>query len=139
MNPGPFFYTDNTTYSKHCSLSLQTLKTGEIDNLTVPLGQSSLVVLCAGSTLLLTPVVRSAKVSSINLQKYFLPPTGRFNLGFVLREDLLLYSSNLNLEVSQRAYHLGINKFSGAVAGEEEDFCKGSLSLPISLLCFCFA
>jgi hypothetical protein len=24
-----------------------------------------------------------------------------------------------------------INKFSGAVAGEKEDFCKGSLSLPI--------
>ena len=29
--------------------------------------------------------------------------------------------------------------FSGAVAGEEEDFCKGTLSLPISLLCYCLA
>jgi hypothetical protein len=32
-----------------------------------------------------------------------------------------------------------IKNFSGAVAGEKEDFCKGSLSLPISLLCYCFA
>jgi hypothetical protein len=28
--------------------------------------------------------------------------------------------------------------FSGAVAGEKEDFYKGSLSLPIFLLCYCF-
>jgi hypothetical protein len=37
-----------------------------------------------------------------------------------------------------------INKFSGAVAGEKEDFCKGSLSLPtfyfvIVFLYFIFA
>ena len=43
--------------------------TGEIENLTVPLAQSSLIVLCAGSTLLLTPVVCPANVSGINLQK----------------------------------------------------------------------
>ena len=35
-------------------------KTGEIDNLTESLGQSILVVLCAGSTLFLTPVVHPA-------------------------------------------------------------------------------
>jgi hypothetical protein len=40
--------------------------------------------------------------------------------------------------------HRTINKFSGVVAGEKEDFCKGSLSLPIfyfviSLLYFIFA
>ena len=35
-------------------------KTGEIDNLTESLGQSILVVLCAGSMLFLTPVVRPA-------------------------------------------------------------------------------
>jgi hypothetical protein len=29
--------------------------------------------------------------------------------------------------------------FSGAVTGEEDDFCKGSLSLPISLLFYCFS
>jgi hypothetical protein len=32
-----------------------------------------------------------------------------------------------------------VNKFSGAVAGEEEDFCKGSLARTIfTLLLFCF-
>jgi hypothetical protein len=40
--------------------------------------------------------------------------------------------------------HRTTNKFSGAVAGEKEDFCKGSLSLPIFyfvivLLYFIFA
>jgi hypothetical protein len=38
---------------------------------------------------------------------------------------LLLCSSHLNLGVTNSQ---AINKFSGAVAGEEEDFCKGSLS-----------
>jgi cellulose synthase/poly-beta-1,6-N-acetylglucosamine synthase-like glycosyltransferase len=33
--------------------------------------------------------------------------------------------------------HCTTNKFSGAIAEEKEDFCKGSLSLPIFLL-FCF-
>jgi hypothetical protein len=35
--------------------------------------------------------------------------------------------------------HRTINKFSGIVAGEKEDFCKGSLPLPIffTLLLFC--
>jgi hypothetical protein len=28
--------------------------------------------------------------------------------------------------------------FYGAIAGEKEDFCKGSLSLPIFLLFYCF-
>jgi hypothetical protein len=32
-----------------------------------------------------------------------------------------------------------IKTFSGTVAREKEDFYKGSLSLPISLLCYCFA
>ena len=31
------------------------------------------------------------------------------------------------------------SSFSGAVAGEKKHFCKGSLSLPIFLLCYCFA
>ena len=35
-------------------------KTGEIDNITESLGKSILVVLCAGSMLFLTPVVRPA-------------------------------------------------------------------------------
>jgi hypothetical protein len=76
------------------------------------LGQSSLVVLCAGSTLLLAPrlprqprtkMFSSAlpKSASNNLQKWFLSPTGRLNFGFILRENLLMCSSYLPLGVSQ--------------------------------------
>jgi uncharacterized ion transporter superfamily protein YfcC len=41
---------------------------------------------------------------------------------------LLLCSSYLPLGVPNELYLQAINEFSGAVAGEEEDFCKGSLS-----------
>jgi hypothetical protein len=109
------------------------------------LGQSSLVVLCAGSTLLLAPTPRTRlslvslpKSASNNLQKWILSPTGRLNLGFILRENLLLCASYLPLGVSQLVLW-DIKTFFGAVAGEKEDFCKGSLSLPIFLLCYCFA
>jgi hypothetical protein len=40
-----------------------------------------------------------AKLASINLQKLVLAPTGSINLGFILREDLLLCLSYLPLEV----------------------------------------
>jgi hypothetical protein len=39
------------------------------------------------------------KPASINLQKLVLSPTGSINLGFILREVLLLYSSYLPLGV----------------------------------------
>jgi hypothetical protein len=73
-----------------------------------------------------------AKLASINLWKLVLSPTSSINLGFILREDLLLCSSYLPLGVPNWAdiYTLSSN-FSGAGAGEKEDFCKGSLSLPI--------
>jgi hypothetical protein len=45
-----------------------------------------------------------------------------------LREDLLLCSLYLPLGVPNELYLQAINEFSGAVAGEKEDFCKGSLS-----------
>jgi hypothetical protein len=49
-----------------------------------------------------------------------------------LREDLLPCSSYLPLGVSNWAdIYTPSSNFSGAVAGEKEDFCKGSLSLPI--------
>jgi hypothetical protein len=38
-----------------------------------------------------------AKLASINLRKLVLSPTGSINLGFILREDLLLCSSYLPL------------------------------------------
>jgi hypothetical protein len=115
------------------------------------LGQSTLVVLCAGSTLLLVQSYTLdfatykfsgavAKPASINLRKLVLSPTGSINLGFILREDLLLCSSYLPLGVPNWAViYMPSSNFSGAVAGEKEDFCKGSLSLPIFLLCYCFA
>jgi hypothetical protein len=76
------------------------------------LGQSSLVVLCAGSTLLLalrrpcqprTRLFSGAlpKSASNNLQKWFLSPTGRLNFDFILRKNLLLCSSYLPLGVFQ--------------------------------------
>jgi hypothetical protein len=73
-----------------------------------------------------------AKLASINLRKLVLSPTGSINLGFILREDLLLCSSYLPLGVPNWAInYTPSSNFFGAVAGEKEDFCKGSLSLPI--------
>jgi hypothetical protein len=86
-----------------------------------------------------------AKPTSINLQKLVLSPTSSTNLGFILREDLLLCSSYLSLGVPNWAViYMPSSNFSGAIAGEKEDFCKGSLSLPIFyfvivLLYFIFA
>jgi hypothetical protein len=40
-----------------------------------------------------------AKLASINLRKLVLSPTGSINLGFILREELLLCSSYFPLEV----------------------------------------
>jgi hypothetical protein len=72
------------------------------------------------------------KLASINLQKLVLSPTGSINLGFILREDLLLCSPYLPLGVPNWAViYTPSSNFSGVVAGEKEDFCKGSLSLPI--------
>ena len=66
-------------------------------------GQSILVVLCAGSTLLLTPVVRPANVSGINLQKTHFLLLVDSTLVSYWGKDLLLYSSHLPLGVSQHA------------------------------------
>jgi hypothetical protein len=56
-----------------------------------------------------------------------------------LREDLLLCSSYLPLGVSNELFLQAINEFSGAVAREEEDFCKGSLARTIFyFVLFCF-
>jgi hypothetical protein len=72
------------------------------------------------------------KPASINLRKLVLSPTGSINLGFILREDLLLCSSYRPLGVPNWAViNTPSRNFSGAVVGEKEDFCKGSLLLPI--------
>jgi hypothetical protein len=86
-----------------------------------------------------------AKPASINLRKLVLSPTGSINLGFILKEDLLLCSSYFPLGVPNWAInYTASSNFSSAVAGEKEDLCKGSLSLPIFyfiivLLYFIFA
>jgi hypothetical protein len=73
-----------------------------------------------------------AKLVSINLRKLVISPTGSINLGFILREDLLPCSSYLPLGFPNWAdIYIPSSNFSGAVAREKEDFCKGSLSLPI--------
>jgi hypothetical protein len=72
------------------------------------------------------------KLASINLRKLVLSPTGSINLGFILREDLLLCSSYLPLGVPNWAdIYTPSSNISSAVAGEKEDFCQGSLSLSI--------
>jgi hypothetical protein len=53
-----------------------------------------------------------------------------------LREDLLLCSSYLPLGVLNGLFLQAIKQFSGAVAGEEEDFCKGSLARTIFYFVF---
>jgi hypothetical protein len=57
----------------------------------------------------------------------------RLNLGFLLRENSLLYSSNLplgvpNWTVIYTITHRHSKDFSGVVAGEKEDFGKGSFA-----------
>jgi hypothetical protein len=71
------------------------------------------------------------KPASINLQKWFLSPTSRLNLGFTIEGNLSLFSSHLPLGVPNWAASTANKHFSGTVAGEKEDFYKGSLSLPI--------
>jgi hypothetical protein len=72
------------------------------------LGAKYLVVLCAGSALLLVEdalirIVNGALVGSHSASKHHLLEFGFFldtiNLGFLLRENLLLYSSCLPLGV----------------------------------------
>jgi hypothetical protein len=57
----------------------------------------------------------------------------RLNLGFLLRENSLVYSSNLPLGVPNWTLiytitHRHSRDFFGTVAGEKEDFCKGSFA-----------
>ena len=136
-------------------------------------GQSILVLLCAGSTLFLTPVVRTANSQTAtpseatpfsywSIKPWFLTE-GKLAAVLIIPSSwgsqqiaITRASSNLflaplpgNKQASQ--LHLQqawsttasptatASSFSGAVAGEKKHFCKGSLSLPIFLLCYCFA
>jgi hypothetical protein len=85
-------------------------QTSEIDNLTVSWGKVLGCVVCrfhiaAGAKLrhgrgaIYELFGAVAKLASINLWKLVLSHTGSINLGFILREDLLLCSSYLPLGV----------------------------------------
>jgi hypothetical protein len=124
MDPGPFFYIYiSTVYfpqalfyftaNKHLfthtiRLILCFQQTGEIDNLTVSWSKVAWlccvqVPRCYWRRQPCTRLFSGAlpKSASNNLQKWFLSPTGRLNFGFILRENLQLYSSYLPLGVSQ--------------------------------------
>ena len=132
MDPSPFFYISITvlhllalftflqtiTFYHSIRLILCLQQTGEIDNLTVSWGKVLGCVVCrfhvaAGAKLrpgrgTIYKLSRAVmKLASINLRKLVLSPTGSINLGFILRENLLLCSSNLPLGVSQRAFRQG--------------------------------
>jgi hypothetical protein len=124
VDPGPFFYIVITVYhllalftflqttifyhSIRLILCLQ--HTGEIDNLTVSWGKVLGYVVCSfhvatgaklrprrGVIYKLSGAI--AKLASINLRNLVLSPTGSINVGFILREDLLLCSSYLPLGI----------------------------------------
>jgi hypothetical protein len=126
VDPGPFFYIVITIYHLPFTCSIYILanyylyhsiclilclqQIGEIDNLTVSWGKVLGCVVCrfhvaAGAKLrprqgaIYKLYGAVAKLASINLRKLVLSPTGSINLGFILREDLLLCSSYLPLEV----------------------------------------
>jgi hypothetical protein len=69
-----------------------------------------------------------------------LSPTGSINLGFILREDLLLCSSYLPLWVPNWAVnYTPSSNFSGAVAGEKRISSRGvSCFQSFTLLLFYF-
>jgi hypothetical protein len=165
MDPGPFFYIAITVYHLLALFTfLQTItfyrsirlilclqQTGEIDNLTVSWVRLLGCVVCRfhvaagaklrpgrGAIYKLSGAI--VKLASINLRKLVLSPTSSINLGFILREDLLLWSSYLPLGVPNWVViYPPSSNFSGAVAREKDDFCKGvSHFQSFTLLLFCF-
>ena len=80
-------------------LTLCFQQAGEIDNLTVKLGQSNLIVLCRFHVGTGIPGVAPHYTPSPTPSKQPRFPTGSINLGFILRENLLLHSSYLPLGV----------------------------------------
>jgi hypothetical protein len=100
-------------------------------------------VLCAGSTLLLAQSYAQigaikklsgaspSQLASTFRSGFFLLLV-RLNLSFILRETCCYAHHTFLLGFPTGWLAPPIKHFSGAVAGEKEDFCKGSLSLPIS-------
>ena len=138
------YFSANTFHSIRLILCFS--KTGEIDNLTESLGQSILVVLCAGFRLLLTSrrhqlfFWRRCQVNQQHLQKRLPSPTGQIKPWFLTEGKLVVVLIIPFSWGSQRiAIRRASSSFSGTVAGEKKHFYKGSLSLSIFLLFYCFA
>ena len=149
MDPGPILFTEiqstailvllfsANNHLPHNTVNPLLQQAGEIDNLTVSLGQSTLVVLCRFHV--------GAGIPGV--APHYTPPPSTFNvlLGsywfdkpwFLTEGNLLLYASHLPLGVPNgRVLNTYQAAFSGAVAGEIKTRCKGSLHFSISLLCF---
>jgi hypothetical protein len=79
------------------------------------------------------------KPASINLQKCFLSPTGRLNLGFILTENLPLCSSYLPLGVPNWAVSTAMKQFFWCRCRGERGFLQGEslASNLFTLLLFC--
>ena len=92
------YFTANISFHT-IRLILCIQQTGEIDNLTESLGQSILVVLCAGSTLLLTPVVRPTTSQLATPSEATPFSYWSIKPWFHTEGNLLLYSSYLPLGV----------------------------------------
>ena len=89
---------------------------GEIDNLTVSLGQSTVIVLCAGPRWWSHCAVRAANNLLKNRCSYWID-----NLGFILREGLLLnyiIPCSWGFPTIVWFNTIQASSFSGAVAGE---------------------
>ena len=118
-------------------LTLCFCKTGEIDNLSVSCWAKFWFVS--------VQIPRWCKLPSARGSQHQQPsdrsssPTGPIKPWVdYSRENFCCLHHNLPLGVHQ---HVAIKLFSGAVAGDLEAIGKGSLSVPISLLCFlsCFS
>ena len=111
MDPGPILFTEiqstailvllfsANNHLPHNTVNPLLQQAGEIDNLTVSLGQSTWLC-CAGSTLAPESLVLRRTTSRRHQPSTcFLAPPGSINLGFFLRENLPLYASHLPLGV----------------------------------------
>jgi hypothetical protein len=126
---GPFFYIvisiyhllvlftflQTTIFYHSICLILCLQQTDEIDNLTVSWGQVLGCVVCRfhvavgaklrhGRGAIYKLFGGVAKLASINLRKLVLSPTCSINLGFILREDLLMCSSYLGSIAQQQVF-----------------------------------
>jgi hypothetical protein len=107
------------------------------------LAQSTLVLLCAGSTLLLVQSYAPDKAPYINclelspsqlastFRSWFFLLLVRLNLSFILRETCHCADHTFLLGFPTGWLAPPIKHFSGTAAAKKEDFCKGGLSLPI--------